>query len=712
MVGQAVEQRQQEASLMGANPIRKVVTMLQAMEKKVTAEGETEEGLFKKFMCYCNSGGGSLEKSIADAGVKVPQVASEIEAGEAKHAQLQEDLKTHRVDRDAAKSAMASATAVREKEAGEFAKEKSDAETNIAALTKATAAVEAGVAGFVQTGAAQVLRTFVSSNQKMDDSDRDQVLAFLSNDQSSGYSPKSGEITGILKQMGDEMAAGLADATATENAAIASYDGLMATKQKEVALATEAIEAKTVRVGELAVEIVQMKNDLSETEEALLEDKKFLANLESACKSKTAEWEERCKVRSEELLALADTIKILNDDDALELFKKTLPGASASFMQVQQNSAALRTRALAMLRDLRGAGRPNRAQIDFIALALHGKKIGFDKVIKMIDDMVVLLKTEQQDDDHKKEDCNKQLDLADDKKKGLERSIADTETAIANLDESIATTASEIAALQESIKALDKSVAEATENRKEENEEYTELMASDSAAKELIGFAKNRMQKFYNPSLYKAPPKRVLSEEERLYVASGGTLDATAAPGGIAGTGVTVLAEVRMHSDDKADPGPAPETFSGGKPAKQETSGVMAMMDFMVKDLDKEMQIAETDEKDAQADYETFMTDSKEKRTTDSKVLTEKEATKAEMESDLESKKESKTSLGKELGATKEYINALHSDCDFLLKYFDVRKEARDSEIDALGKAKAVLSGADFSLLQSRRSSRAFLARA
>merc|ERR1719162_2315717 len=162
--------------------------MLQAMEKKVQAEGDKEEALFKKFMCYCNSGGGSLEKSIADAGTKIPQVTSDIEAGEAKRAQLTEDLKTHRTDRDAAKSAMASATAVREKEAAEFAKEKSDAETNIAALNKATAAVEAGVAGFVQTDAAKVLKTFVSSDQKIEDSDRDQVLAFLSNDQSSAGS--------------------------------------------------------------------------------------------------------------------------------------------------------------------------------------------------------------------------------------------------------------------------------------------------------------------------------------------------------------------------------------------------------------------------------------------------------------------------------------------------------------------------------------------
>merc|ERR1719465_132595 len=106
----------------------------------------------------------------------------------------------------------------------------------------------------------------------------------------------------------------------------------MAAKTKEVHALTKTIEVKTVRIGELAVEIVQMKEDLDDTGKALLEDKKFLADMDKNCATKTAEHEENMKLRSTELLALADTIKILNDDDALELFKKTLP-ASASFVQ-------------------------------------------------------------------------------------------------------------------------------------------------------------------------------------------------------------------------------------------------------------------------------------------------------------------------------------------------------------------------------------------
>merc|ERR1719482_1901073 len=134
-----------------------------------------------------------------------------------------------------------------------------------------------------------------------------------------------------------------------------------------------------------------------------------------------------------------------------------------------------------MIRKAQQSSKSKRPQLDFIALAIQGKKIGFDKVIKMIDEMVATLKTEQLDDDHKKEYCAKQFDLADDKKKGLERSVSDLETAIEDQKDGIATAKSEIAALEDSIKALDKSVAEATEQRKEENEDFTELMASDSA---------------------------------------------------------------------------------------------------------------------------------------------------------------------------------------------------------------------------------------
>eukprot|EP00429_Kryptoperidinium_foliaceum_P018630 CAMPEP_0176036834 /NCGR_PEP_ID=MMETSP0120_2-20121206/18244_1 /TAXON_ID=160619 /ORGANISM="Kryptoperidinium foliaceum, Strain CCMP 1326" /LENGTH=524 /DNA_ID=CAMNT_0017370221 /DNA_START=59 /DNA_END=1629 /DNA_ORIENTATION=+ len=498
-----------------ANPIRKVVTMLQNMQAKVTEEGKREQELYDKFMCYCQTSGGDLDKSIAAAETKIAEIEAATKEGRERKAQLEAELKEHKAGRDEAKEAMQKATAIREKEAAQFAKESADLKTNIAAITKAVAALEkgAGSAAFLQTPAAQQVRTWAMERATLSDETRQEVLSFLGGGQRASYAPQSGEITGILKQMSDEMSQDLESAIAAENDAIKVYEELIAAK-KEVATLQKQIESKMKRVGELAVQLAESTNDIEDTKEAMAADKKFKQELEEGCSTKTQEWEEIKKTRAEELVALAETIKVLNDDDALEVFKKTLPSASASFMQVQVSASSQRARALQILRNS-GSSRP---ALDLIAMALSGKTAGFEKVIAMIDEMISNLQKEQKGDDAKKEYCNKEFDSADDKKKELEISIKDSQTTIDELEGSIEKLAAEISALQEGIKELDKSVAEATEQRKQENAEYKDLMSSDSIAKEVLGWAKNRLNKFYNPSLYKPPPKAELSGEDRITV--------------------------------------------------------------------------------------------------------------------------------------------------------------------------------------------------
>merc|ERR1719220_2258050 len=273
-----------------------------------------------------------------------------------------------------------------------------------------------------------------------------------------------------------------------------------------------------------------------------------------------------------------------------------------------------RARAVATLRSAqRAASSQAKPAIDMLLLALTGKQafssVGFGKVISMIDDMVKLLGQEQTDDDDKKALCAQQLDQTDDQKKALENEIADGDSAIAAAKEAIATLAKEMAALEAGIAALDKAVAEATAQRKDENAEYKALMSSNTAVKDVLGWAKNRLNKFYNPKLYKPPPKTELSTEDRIYSNMGGTLT-TAAPGGIAGTGIAVLAEVSLHSHDVAAPAPPPATWGAYATKSEEGTGVIAMIDLLIKDLQKEMTEAETQEKDSQADYEQLMKDS------------------------------------------------------------------------------------------------------
>merc|ERR1740123_1445008 len=490
------------------------------------------------------------------------------------------------------------------------------------------------------------------------DDDREVLVAFLSG-KVGDASPGTDQIIGMLKQMEDSMKSVLSDGVKDEEAAIKTYDEMMESKSQEVEALTESIDEKMRLIGELAIDLVEMKEDLSDTEASLLKDKEFIKNLESSCATKTKEWEERSKTRAEELTALSETIKILNDDDALDLFKKTLPSGSASFVQVQQSRSMLRKKALAVIRAAwHVSDRHHRPGLDFLVMALTGKRAlnqgMFDKVIRMCDDLVAELKQEQQDDIDKKEYCEQQFDLADDKKKSLERAEKDAENAIAKAKEAIETLTDEIEALEKGIKDLDKSVVEATEQRQEENQDFKKLMAQDTKAKDILGFAKKRLNKFYNPTL--------------------------------------AFAEVSTHDTGKAPPGPPPDTWDAYAKKSDESTNVVAMIDVLIADLDKEMTEAKAEEKNDQEDYETMMTESAAKRTEDSNALSGKMEAKAEAEKTLAEQTEVKKDTTSELWATLKYIDSLHHECDWLMKFFDVRKTARTGEIDALVKAKEVLS--------------------
>merc|ERR1719446_103132 len=199
---------------------------------------------------------------------------------------------------------------------------------------------------FLQTRSASVLKQ-LSITMDISSVDRDILTAFLTQGQGEGYAPQSGQIVGILKQMTDTMEKELADITAAEEKAIKDYEGLMAAKTKEVNALTKEIEVKTARVGELGVQLVTQKEDMDDTLKQLKEDEAFLKDLDKNCATKDEEHAANKKLRAEELLALADTIKILNDDDALELFKKTLP--TPSLLQVAATSKVAKDSALSAL---------------------------------------------------------------------------------------------------------------------------------------------------------------------------------------------------------------------------------------------------------------------------------------------------------------------------------------------------------------------------
>jgi len=650
-----------------ANPIRKVVTMLQDMQKSIEAEGEKEKELFEKFMCYCNNGAGALDASIQTGQQSVEQLASKVEEETAQKSQLEQDVVQHKTDREEAEKTVKESTAMREKEAAEFASASGEMKANVEAMGGALAALKKGLsASLLQSQTGSLLKNIIRQSPAIREGQRDELLSFLEGGSESEEGGSTDTIIGIVDQMRETMEGDLKETVASEEDAKASFATLTNSKDEEIAAAGKAIESKTARVGELAVSIVQSKNDHEDTGEAVDEDTKMKANLAKACATKQKEYDDRQKLRAEEIQAVSETIEMLNGDDALELFKKTLPSAASSLLQVSSRSKSQVRRAETELRTLISRNGKHKVNLKMMLLALKTKMGGgFDKVVAMVDNMVAVLAKEQADDDAKKDFCVAELNKAEGEEKALAGEVSDIDADIEEKSDQIATLASEIKALQQGIADMDKSVAQATEQRQDEHSEYADTAAANQAALELIGMAKNRMNKFYAPDQYKAPE----------------TTTESSSPYGF------------LQVSARADFGPAPDSFLEYK--KSESSGgVMAMMGQMMKDVEMDIAEAKHDEADAQKDYEEAMQDAATKREEDSKLIVEKEGSKAELGSNLQDARELRATKSDQHQNAQVKLQDLHKDCDYLLKEYDARKEQRAKESDGLKEAKSVLAGA------------------
>merc|ERR1719460_3261700 len=281
------------------------------------------------------------------------------------------------------------------------------------------------------------------------------------------------------------MEASIKDLTASEESAVKGYEDLKAAKTEEEAAAAAAIQSKEKRVGELAVTIVQNADALEDTTAELAKTEKFLATLAEQCKEKQAEWAKRSKLRAEEIEAISQAIGILNDDDALDVFKKAVPAVLTQteefgFLQYRTNSAtgAMASAHKAQQLITSAAQIYRSSTLSLLAFSSktrvrmaqkHKSKADFSEIMKMIDGMVAVLMAEQADDEKHKVFCTAEFEKSAEEKSDTETEIAGLQSTIAELADEISTLGEDISTLTSGIAVLDKSVADATEQRKEEH---------------------------------------------------------------------------------------------------------------------------------------------------------------------------------------------------------------------------------------------------
>jgi septal ring factor EnvC (AmiA/AmiB activator) len=653
-----------------SRPVSKVISLLKDMMKQLEKEAETDEEIYDTMACWCETNEKEKTKAIKDAESRIAQLETKIEEDTALSAKLESEMRE--LEEEVAKNqgALDKATSIREKELADFNGEEKELLEAITALKSAVTVLSKHHGGaFLQVPrgtAANVASTLQRVMSKHADllqgvlthSERRSAAAFIQSPQDyfdaeptfkQSYAPQSGEIFGILQQMKEAFEKDLSQAQKTEMANQKAYDELKAAKVEQIEAGQAQIDKKTQEKAETDERLANSKEDLEDTQESLAADEKFLMMLKEKCSMTDAEWEERQKTRAAEMAAVSKAIAILSTDDAHDLYTRTFnKGASL----LQERSSASSTRRDAASRVLADAAKRLHSQ-GLSKLALTVKLDAFERVKKAIDDMLAALQEQQAAEVKHKDFCVAELDenqLQTEKKtmekQDLEALIAKLETTIKHLTEALDTLKAEIAEMEVQMKR-------AGETREKENAEFQVTVADQRATQQILKKALAALEEFYG----KHPPALVQKQ----------------APEGFA----------------------PPPGFDEYKKSAG-SSGVMALISQIITDAKAMEDETVRAEEDMQKAYEAFVIETNASIEAKNKEIVNKSQEKAKTEERLVEAKADLDSTNTELDELADYNAQLHQSCDFVLKNFDLRQEARMEEMDALRQAKQILSGADF----------------
>lgn len=472
------------------------------------------------------------------------------------------------------------------------------------------------------------------------------------------------DIIDICKDLLKELQKDLDKSIADDEKAVKDHKSLMKAKTAELKASKDKLDEKEQEFAINKQKLANAKEDKDQVIQTRESDEKLLASVTKTCEDLDAEWAKRSSTRSEEINAVAKAIAILSEDDSMDIMRR----ATTTLLQESMDSSAasaMKTRRAHVVQFLHQASKapqfkaddlldswhslrgdaPSGSSAPLAVLAVHAQIDSFTKVKEMMDKMIADLKKEQETEKKMKASCVKDIhkneitiEKKKQEKKDLKGKIDQLKELATTLKESSAKKQKEIDETQEAIK-------KATQDREEENAGFQKVVADQRATQEILKKALNALNSYYKKSeafLQQTPPVQ----------------------------------------------------FTGKRKVNAGSSVVVALLEATIEDAEKVEKEATTDEFESQADYEQFVKDSTAVISELSKGITKNKEDLAEANTDKTNAKDDLKDTAEELKNTKQMLADLHMDCDWSLKNFDIRQEARLKEIEAIQKAKGILSGA------------------
>jgi len=662
-------------------PVARIVRLLEDMKSQLETEAKNDAEVYHELTCWCTTNRDEKTAAIALAEKTIANLEAELGEDAAKMAELKEKVKTARVENRKNQKALDEATELRFKERKAFHEEEKDALATIEACKQAIVVLSAHHPELAQLKA--VAKSLLSSKIVSSAGARstiDGIVAlkgFLHNVENSSsflqipgfqsYAPQSGQIFGMLKQMKETFEGNLSESQKEEMDKRAAYQELKAAKEAE-------LKAGRTNLANMQESLAAYKEKYAQAEEArantmaqLKIDQEFLANLTEKCAQTDADYQARTKSRNEEISAVADTIAILNADDSFDQFGKTVDsdttdtnfqgtsvGGNLAFLQTATSNARIAEKAIALLE--RTALKSKDPKIAMIAT--YAKLDAFTKVKKAIADMIAELKVQQKDEVDHRDYCNAEFNKNQLESEAERDNYDNLVAKIGDLTATIDTLKSEIDTLGKEIEEMTTQAHRASDDRAKENADFQVELKDQRITQAILNKAIARMSEKF---------------------------------GFLQGPGAAHM-DVGNKVNDASDPGAGPAKF---KEYGHNAGGakVINLLTEVLNDSKKTEKTLLTSETDAQVAYEGFMQDTSKSIDIKQQAIVAKSEEKANAEQDRSDSEAARSTSVTMLGELSDYKGQLHTSCDFLLKNFDARQQARDEEMQALKQATAILGG-------------------
>eukprot|EP00448_Togula_jolla_P005251 CAMPEP_0170611380 /NCGR_PEP_ID=MMETSP0224-20130122/23160_1 /TAXON_ID=285029 /ORGANISM="Togula jolla, Strain CCCM 725" /LENGTH=768 /DNA_ID=CAMNT_0010936815 /DNA_START=1 /DNA_END=2308 /DNA_ORIENTATION=- len=473
------------------------------------------------------------------------------------------------------------------------------------------------------------------------------------------YSARSGQLMGLLRELKEQMEGDLSEAQKIEMERASAFAQLRDSKEAEIAAAEKQAESKEDELAKSSMDLAEAKEDFEMTEASLSEYQKFVVTLKETCDDADKNFEQRKSMRLAEIKAVSEAVAILTSDESRDTLSRTYSlvqmSSRRSSTNVQRNVV---DKASAFLK--RAAGKIGSPQLS--VLASRVELDSFSRVKKAIDDMVLMLKKQQEDEVKKHDWCNAELhsnEVASTKTEDLKSELS------AEADEAeqlMRTFTEEVQQAKVQVSQLQLDLQAASVDRLKGNLDFQKTVADQRSVQWILKSALERLGKYY--------------EQQELLQTNTRSANATDA-----------------ETADEATP---PVSQVEYKPSSG-ASGVMSLLEKLIQEA-KGLEAESTHgEMAAQAQYEALVADTNASIQALQREIAMKVSAKADKSKEKSEAQADLSDAVSDLEGLGKYNAELHGECDYLLGNFAARQEARSQEMEALQQAKQILSGASLS---------------